>query len=56
MGRTAVTTVLVYVGLDLIGDGLIKLPFVRALRRAYPDAHLTWLAGKRRTVGSVRSG
>lgn len=38
--------VLVYVGLDLVGDGLMKLPFVGALRRAYPQARITWLAGK----------
>lgn len=43
-------TVLVYVGLDLIGDGLMKLPFVRALRNAYPNARITWLAGKGRTA------
>lgn len=43
-------TVLVYVGQDLIGDGLIKLPFVRALRNAFPDARLTWVAGKGKTV------
>ncbi len=38
--------ILVYVGLDLIGDGLMKLPFVRALRHAFPTADITWLAGK----------
>jgi ADP-heptose:LPS heptosyltransferase len=38
--------VLVYVGLDRVGDGLIKLPFVRALRAAVPDGELIWLAGK----------
>ena len=43
-------TILVYVGLDLMGDGLMKLPFVRALRNAFPDARITWLAGKGRTV------
>lgn len=36
----------VYVGLDLVGDGLIKLPFVRALRRAFPQGELTWIAGE----------
>jgi ADP-heptose:LPS heptosyltransferase len=30
----------------LVGDGLIKLPFVRALRNAFPRARITWLAGK----------
>lgn len=43
-------TILVYVGLDLMGDGLMKLPFVRALRNAFPNARITWLAGKGRTV------
>ncbi len=43
-------SILVYVGLDLIGDGLMKLPFVRALRAAFPRAHITWLAGKGKTV------
>jgi ADP-heptose:LPS heptosyltransferase len=38
-------SVLVYVGGDLVGDALMKLPFVRALRGAWPDAHVTWLAG-----------
>jgi len=41
-----VNSILVYVGLDLVGDGLIKLPFVRALRDTYPHARITWLAGK----------
>ncbi len=43
-------SILVYVGLDLLGDGLMKLPFLRALRRAWPDARITWLAGTGRTV------
>jgi ADP-heptose:LPS heptosyltransferase len=38
------------VGLDAIGDGLMKLPFVRALRAAFPSAHITWMAGKGHTV------
>ena len=39
------SSVLVYVGFDRIGDSLLKLPFVRGLRQAFPDAHITWLAG-----------
>ncbi|CAA7613688.1 glycosyltransferase family 9 protein [Magnetospirillum sp. SS-4] len=44
------TSILVYVGLDAVGDGLIKLPFVRALRAAFPAARITWMAGKGHTV------
>ena len=39
-------SVLVYVGGDLVGDGVMKLPFLRALRGACPDARITWLSGK----------
>ena len=42
--------VLVYVGLDRIGDSLLKLPFVQCLRNAFPDAHITWVAGKDTSV------
>ena len=45
-----IKNVLVHVGLDRIGDGLLKLPFVRGLRRAFPNAQLTWFAGKETTV------
>ena len=44
--------ILVYSGLELLGDGVMKLPFVRALRRTWPEARITWLAGKGRTVYS----
>ena len=43
-------TILVYVGLDAVGDGLIKLAFIRGLRRAFPTARITWMAGKGHTV------
>ena len=43
-------TILVYVGLDRVGDSLLKLPFVRGLRDAFPNAHITWLAGKDTSV------
>ncbi len=35
---------------EVIGDGLIKLPFIGALRDAYPDARIIWCAGKGTTV------
>ncbi|NQU71945.1 MAG: glycosyltransferase family 9 protein [Rhodospirillales bacterium] len=50
MQRFSPETILVYVGGDLVGDGLIKLPFVRALRHAFPDAHITWMAGIDKTA------
>lgn len=43
-------SVLVYVGLDAVGDGLMKLPFVRSLKAAFPDSRITWLAGKGHSV------
>ncbi|CAA7614239.1 glycosyltransferase family 9 protein [Magnetospirillum sp. UT-4] len=46
----APASILVYVGLDAVGDGLMKLPFVRALRAAFPAARITWMAGKGHTV------
>jgi ADP-heptose:LPS heptosyltransferase len=39
-------TILVYVGLDRLGDSLLKLAFVRGLRDAFPGARITWVAGK----------
>jgi ADP-heptose:LPS heptosyltransferase len=44
--------ILVYSGLELLGDGVIKLPFLRALRHAWPGSRITWLAGKGPTVYS----
>jgi ADP-heptose:LPS heptosyltransferase len=43
-------TILVHTGLELIGDGLLKLPFLREMRRMWPDAHVTWVCGKGKTV------
>lgn len=41
-----VKSVLVYVGGDhKIGDAVIKLPLALAVRRTFPEAHITWLAG-----------
>ncbi|MBI1274181.1 MAG: lipopolysaccharide heptosyltransferase family protein [Alphaproteobacteria bacterium] len=36
----------VIVGVDLIGDALVKLPFARALRAAWPQAKIHWLTSK----------
>lgn len=47
---TTPSTILVYVGLDAVGDGLMKLPFLRALRGAFPAARVTWMAGKGHSV------
>jgi ADP-heptose:LPS heptosyltransferase len=41
---------LVYSGLELLGDGVMKLPFVAALRQRWPEARITWLAGKGKTI------
>jgi ADP-heptose:LPS heptosyltransferase len=43
-------SILVYVGLDLVGDALMKMPFVQALRATWPGARITWLAGKGKTA------
>ena len=50
MSFSAPATILVYVGLDAVGDGLMKLPFLRALRAAFPAARITWMAGKGHSV------
>ena len=39
------STIGVYVGLDFVGDGLIKLPFIRSLRQVFPKSKITWIAG-----------
>lgn len=41
---------LIYSGLELLGDGVMKLPFLGAVRRRWPKARITWLAGKGETV------
>ena len=43
-------TVMVYSMGEVIGDGVIKLPFVAAVREAYPNARITWCAAKVPTV------
>lgn len=48
--RTNAGTILVYSGLELMGDGFMKIPFLRALRAGWPRARITWLAGKGESV------
>ena len=43
-------TILIYSMGEVIGDGLIKLPFIGGLRRAFPDARITWAAAMGETV------
>jgi len=38
-------SVAVFTGGELIGDAMAKLPFIRAIRRLWPDASLTWITG-----------
>lgn len=35
---------------ELIGDGMMKMPFIRALPLAFPNAHITWMSGRHPTV------
>ncbi|MBF0094327.1 MAG: glycosyltransferase family 9 protein [Alphaproteobacteria bacterium] len=46
----SIQSILVYVGVDLVGDALMKLPFLRALRSGFPDARVTWVAGQDTSV------
>ena len=49
-------TVAVFGGQDLVGDAFLKLPFLRAMRTAWPDAHITWLvSGQSVFAGSMAS-
>lgn len=45
-----VQTILIYSMGEVIGDGLIKLPFIAGLRTAFPQARITWCAAKGETV------
>lgn len=47
-----IRTIAVIVGLDLIGDALIKLPFLRALRAAFPGAEISWVTAQGATAYS----
>ena len=38
-------TILIYAKAGAIGDCIMKLPFIGAVRHSFPDARITWLAG-----------
>ncbi len=40
----------VFSGLDLIGDGLTKLPFLRAVRAAFPEHRITYITAGQTTL------
>ena len=42
--------ILIYVGLDLLGDALLKLPFLRTIKKVFPKSEITWLAGKGNSI------
>jgi ADP-heptose:LPS heptosyltransferase len=47
---TATASVLIYSMGEVIGDGLIKLPFIASLKDAFPGASIHWCAAKGSTV------
>ncbi len=49
-------TIMIYVRAGGIGDSIMKLPFIGAVRRAFPDAHITWTAGKHSHFAEVLHG
>jgi ADP-heptose:LPS heptosyltransferase len=45
-----IQTILIYSMGEILGDSLIKLPFVSGLREAFPSARITWCAAKGGTM------
>jgi len=43
-------SVLIFSHGELIGDGMMKLPFINALNAAFPNAEITWLSGRHPTI------
>lgn len=41
---------LIYVHSDCLGDAMFKLPAIADLRRLFPGFHITWLAGRDRSM------
>jgi ADP-heptose:LPS heptosyltransferase len=40
-----IRSILVYTGMELLGDGIMKVPFIRSIRMAFPNARITWMTG-----------
>jgi ADP-heptose:LPS heptosyltransferase len=45
-----IQTILIYSMGEILGDSLIKLPFIAGLREAFPQARITWCAAKGGTM------
>lgn len=45
---------LVYVSGDRLGDALLKYPVLRAFRATHADAHITWVTGRRPSIFAGR--
>ncbi len=46
----SIQSVLIYSEEQIVGDGLIQLPFVRSLRHRFPDARITWMCYRGKSV------
>ncbi len=42
----------IFVGEDLLGDGILKIPFILCLKEQFPKANITWITGKNKSVFS----
>jgi ADP-heptose:LPS heptosyltransferase len=47
--ETPVRTILVSTAGELLGDGMMKLPFLRAIRKTFPHASVSWLTVRDKT-------
>ncbi len=43
-------SLLIFSHCELIGDGMMKLPFINALYDAFPETEVTWFAGRHPTI------
>ena len=45
--------ILIYVGLDLLGDALLKIPLLKCIKSTFPNSEITWMAGKGKSILST---